>query len=309
MHKLNKNMLLILATTTLASCGGSGSGDEMGGSVSYAGKTAPISLTESVYTDMTGDVNTTSTNTNKLSGIIENSQKNIKSVVSKSRLLNRQVQNQSGNCGGSYTVNISQQLSSIVLDNYCNSESGFKMEGNGSVSMTGSFGDEGFSGVGSVVAEEFNVSVIEDGKKSTLEVDGKITYNISTTSSFIKTKLFILKSNESEVGDIKLENFELSSSENASVFTAELDGKIYLGEYGSLTFETTVPFKVSQSATNPTQGTLLIKGNNSTVKLEAVASGDELCSASLDKNGDGAFETTLSSCGLDGLFDSLSASK
>lgn len=112
---------------------------------------------------MTGDVNTTSTNTNKFSGIIENSQKNIKSVVSKSGLLNRQVQNLSGNCGGSYTVNISQQL---------------------------------------------------------------------------------------------------SSSENASVFTAELDGKIYLGEYGSLTFETTVPFKVSQSATNPTQGSILIKGNN-----------------------------------------------
>lgn len=40
MHKLNKNMLLILATVTLASCDGSGGDDEMGGRFSYAGKTA-----------------------------------------------------------------------------------------------------------------------------------------------------------------------------------------------------------------------------------------------------------------------------
>ncbi len=308
MYKLNKNILLILASTTLVSCGGSGGGkDGSNGAVSYAGKTAPITLTESVYTDMTGDINTTSSNTNKLSGILEGSQKNIKSVVSKSRLLNREVQNQSGNCGGSYTANITQQANSIVLDNYCNSESGFKMEGNGSISMTGSFGDEGFSGVGSVVAEKFSVFVTEDGKKSTLEVDGKITYNSSTTSSFIKTSLFILKSNESEVGDIKVENFELKTVESNGIMTAELDGKVYLGSYGSLTFDTVVPLKVSKSATNPTEGTLLIKGNDSTIKLETVASGDEVCRATLDKNGDGTFETTLGSCELDDLFDSLSS--
>lgn len=321
---MNKIILVPILALALGACGGGdGDGTKSNGSIAYSGKTTPITLTESTYDAMTNNISDTAGNTDTINSFIENNHRSIRSTLNKSKLFARESSSHTGNCGGSVVINTSPQASTVVLNNYCNSEAGLKIEGNGSISLIGNFANFYGSGyddgaaptpktrlstdpnLGSITASNFIISVTENNDKSTLAVDGKISFNFSESTQQIATTSFIIKSNKSEVGDIKFENFIFNSSENASQITASLDGNIYFGNYGLLTFETVVPLQGNVTADNPTAGTLRIKGNNSTVKLQANASG-EVCTASLDGNGDGTFETPLNSCNLDDFLNKIS---
>lgn len=190
-----------------------------------------------------------------------------------------------GDCGGtaSYSFTADDQTGefsgSFNFNNYCSSE----VYISGQATVTGTI---------DTVTEEIETMTLTFSNLTTvmgsdnMTMDGDIS--IQTNEQMITITMEILL--EYNAGDVYwIDNYVMNIVEGYSYISIEMEGRFYDPNYGYIDLTTTTPFSVYYYEEYPSEGVLVVTGENNT-KARLTSLSSETFQVEADTDGDGSYD-------------------